>query len=174
MHGSRTTGTISRGWDTKKAAAFPGPMPHGPAAGTMGQPGKRVAWAPELLEQVCELLERVAPGGRFQWQNQQVVHFLIPSRDEPWITLDTKRPDALDLTLNGPKNAIGFGRVTELAWDRQLDDTREDRDQIKLRFRKPADLEKGDLVTFLQEVGNGGGRKWGRVSFSCGKRVEWV
>jgi hypothetical protein len=38
-----------------------------------------------------------------------------------------------------------------LAWDRQLDDTREDRDQIKLRFRKPGDLEKGDLVAFLQE-----------------------
>ncbi|MCL4207581.1 MAG: excinuclease ABC subunit UvrA [Pirellulaceae bacterium] len=114
-------------------------------------PGKRVAWGPELLEQVCDLLERVAPGGHFQWQNQQVVHFLIPSRDEPWATLHTKRPEALDLTLNGPKNAIGFGRVTDLAWDRQLDDTREDRDQIKLRFRKPPDLEKGDLFAFLQE-----------------------
>jgi hypothetical protein len=51
------------------------------------------------------------PGGSFQWQNQQVVHFLLPSaQNEPWVSLHTKRPEALDLTLYGPKNAIGFGR----------------------------------------------------------------
>jgi excinuclease ABC subunit A len=114
-------------------------------------PGKRVQWAPELLEQVCALLQHTAPGGRFQWQNQQVVHFVVGQRDEPWASLHTKRPEALDLTLSGPKNAIGFGRVTELAWDRQLDDTREQRDLIKLRFRDSGDLEKGDLAAFLQE-----------------------
>jgi hypothetical protein len=38
MHGCRTTGTISRGWNTEKAVAPPGPLPHGTAAGIMGQP----------------------------------------------------------------------------------------------------------------------------------------
>jgi excinuclease ABC subunit A len=114
-------------------------------------PRQPIHWKPELLEQVCELLEEVAPGGRFQWHNQLVVHYLLPERNEPWVSLHTKRPEALDLTLYGPKNAIGFGRVTELAWDRQLDDTREQRDLIKLRFRDSGDLQKGDLTAFLHE-----------------------
>lgn len=114
-------------------------------------PGKPVCWQPELLQRMCDLLENVAPGGQFQWHNQQVVHYLLPSRDEPWASLHTKRPEALDLTLVGPKNAIGFGRVTELGWDRQLDAVRAERDLIRLRFRDTSDLDKGDLADFLQE-----------------------
>jgi excinuclease ABC subunit A len=114
-------------------------------------PGKTIRWQPELLQRLCDLLETAAPDGQFQWQNQQVVHYLLPLRDEPWASLHTKRPEALDLTLIGPKNAIGFGRVTELGWDRQLDASRAERDLIRLRFRDESDLDKGDLVAFLQE-----------------------
>ncbi|MCH5374510.1 MAG: excinuclease ABC subunit A, partial [Planctomycetes bacterium] len=114
-------------------------------------PGRRVMWDAELLDKLCELLTDVAPGGEFQWNNQQIVHFVPEGLDEPWASLHTKRAEALDLTLSGPKNLIGFGRVTGLGWDRDLDGSREQRDLIKLRFRKPADLNKGDLPGFLRE-----------------------
>ena len=55
------------------------------------------------------------------------------------------------LILNGPKNVIGFGRVTGLAWDREFDDTRPDRDLIRLRFRTLDDVRQGDVIAFLQE-----------------------
>jgi excinuclease ABC subunit A len=96
----------------------------------------------------CGVDDRSPPSTR---QDQQVVHYLLPPRDDPWASLHTKRPEALDLTLIGPKNAIGFGRVTELGWDRQLDASRAERDLIRLRFRDESDLDKGDLVAFLQE-----------------------
>ena len=114
-------------------------------------PGKTIQWQPDVLQRMCDLLETVAPDGQFQWQNQQVVHYLLPPQDSPWASLHTKRPEALVLTLVGPKNAIGFGRVTELGWDRQLDSSRAERDLIRLRFRDASDLDKGDLVAFLQE-----------------------
>ena len=76
---------------------------------------------------------------------------LPPGHGEPWATLYTKKPASLDLFLIGPKNMIGFGRVASLAWDRDLDATRPDRDVIRLPFLKTADLKKGDLREFLRE-----------------------
>ena len=80
-----------------------------------------------------------------------LVHYTPPGQREPWVTILTKRPSSLDIVLNGPKNLVGFGRVTELAWDRELDDTRPERDLIWLKFRTLADLRKGDLEAFLQD-----------------------
>jgi hypothetical protein len=63
----------------------------------------------------------------------------------------TEKTPALDLCLQGPKNQVGFGRTTSLAWEREFDSTRPDRDIIKLRFRTVEDLQKGDLAGFLRE-----------------------
>ena len=114
-------------------------------------PGKRVVWPPELLERVLGLLDELAPDGQYQWGNQQLVHFLPPGLQQPWATLHTKKPAALELTLTGPKNMVGFGRVTGLAWDRELNGNHPKRDLIKLRFRTEDDVEKGDLFQFLSE-----------------------
>jgi len=114
-------------------------------------PGKRILWSTEVLEELCELLSDIAPGGQFLWNNQQLVHFIPKGRREPWASLLTKRLESLDLVLSSPKNLVGFGRVTELGWDRELDDTRPDRDLIRIKFRKVADLDKGDLVGFLKQ-----------------------
>ena len=77
--------------------------------------------------------------------------FTPAGHSEPWATLYTKKPASLDLFLFGPKNMIGFGRFASLAWDRDLDATRPDRDVVRLRFLKTADLKKGDLREFLRE-----------------------
>ncbi|MCU0874334.1 MAG: hypothetical protein MUE50_18525, partial [Pirellulaceae bacterium] len=114
-------------------------------------PGKRVAWDERVLEQLVRLLEEIAPDGQFQWTNQVLVPFTPAGHSEPWATLYTKKPASLDLFLFGPKNMIGFGRFASLAWDRDLDATRPDRDVVRLRFLKTADLKKGDLREFLRE-----------------------
>ncbi|MBC8872214.1 MAG: excinuclease ABC subunit UvrA [Planctomycetes bacterium] len=113
--------------------------------------GKRILWSTEVLEELCELLAGIAPGGQFLWNNQQLVHFIPEGHREPWASLHTKRTESVDLTLAGPKNLMGFGRVTALGWDREFDSTRPDRDLIRIKFRKVADLEKGDLEGFLRQ-----------------------
>ena len=74
-------------------------------------PGKTVAWDAEVLEELCEMLQQVAPGGQFLWNNQQLVHFMVPQQREPWATIHTKKPHALLLHLTGPKGKFGLGRL---------------------------------------------------------------
>jgi excinuclease ABC subunit A len=114
-------------------------------------PGKKVAWSVEVLEDLTELLGGAAEGAEFEWTNQQVVHVVLPGRREPWATLHTKRPDALQLSLTGPKDFVALGRIAGLARHRQLEPGKNGRDVIKLKFRTRQDLQRGDLAEFLSE-----------------------
>jgi excinuclease ABC subunit A len=114
-------------------------------------PGKNVAWSMELLEELCELLQDAAPEGQFLWNNQQLVHFMVPEQREPWATIQTKKPHALLLHLIGPKGRFGLGRVVELGSDRDLDDTRPSHDVVRLQFVEEQHLHRGDLEVFLKE-----------------------
>jgi excinuclease ABC subunit A len=114
-------------------------------------PGKTVAWPVEVLEELCELLQQVAPGGQFLWNNQQLVHYMVPQQREPWATIQTKKSHALLLHLIGPKGQFGLGRLLALGADRDLDDTRPDRDIVRLQFVEEDHLHRGDLEKFLRE-----------------------
>jgi excinuclease ABC subunit A len=114
-------------------------------------PGKNVAWSIELLEELCEMLREAEPQGQFLWNNQQLVHFMVPQQREPWATIQTKKPHALLLHLIGPKGRFGLGRVLELGADRALDDTRPNHDIVRLHFVEEQHLHRGDLETFLRE-----------------------
>jgi excinuclease ABC subunit A len=114
-------------------------------------PGKSVAWPTELLEELCELLKDNAPGGQFLWNNQQLVHYIPAGHREPWATIQTKKPHALLLHLIGPKGKFGKGRLLELGADRDLDDSREDRDIVRLQFVAEEHLHRGELDRFLAE-----------------------
>ena len=96
------------------------------------------------------LLTAAAPKGQFLWNNQQVVHLMVGGQREPWATLHTKRPAALELVLTGPKGRFALGRVANLAAEREFVPGPE-KDQIKLRFCTPEDLALGDLVALLKE-----------------------
>jgi excinuclease ABC subunit A len=114
-------------------------------------PSKRVLWEPEVLEELCELLSETAPGGQFLWNNQVLVHYMVRDQQEPWATLQTKRPESLNLVLRGPKGCVTFGRVARLARARELDASRPGYDSLKLAFRTLGDLSQGDLREFLKE-----------------------
>jgi len=114
-------------------------------------PGKKVTWPMELLEELLETLDDVAPKGQFLWNNKVLVHLMVAGGSEPWATVVTKRPDNVELVLNGPKGAFQLGRVSDLAAEQSLDNENEDRDRVRLYFRSLEDLEKGDLEGFLRE-----------------------
>lgn len=114
-------------------------------------PGKKVAWPMELLEELLETLDGVVPKGQFLWNNKVLVHLMVTGVSEPWATVVTKRPDNVELVLNGPKGAFQLGRVSDLASEQALDNEGDDRDRVRLYFRELEDLEKGDLEAFLRE-----------------------
>ncbi|NOY30815.1 MAG: excinuclease ABC subunit A, partial [Planctomycetes bacterium] len=113
-------------------------------------PGKKPQWRGEVLE---ELLERLsdASDGQLLWNNQQVVHLMVPEQRAPWASVYTKRLAGVDVVLNGPSGAFATGRIAELASQRAISAEDDDRDQVKLRFLAPEDLEQGDLSGFLEE-----------------------
>ncbi len=112
-------------------------------------PGKKPEWRGEVLE---ELLERLsdASGGQLLWNNQQVVHLMVPEQRAPWASVYTKRLAGVDVVLNGPAGAFATGRIASLASQRAIS-VEDDRDQVKFRFVAPEDLELGDLTDFLEE-----------------------
>ena len=113
-------------------------------------PGKPAVWDVELLEEVCERLSEAAPGGQFLWNNQQLVHLLVPEQREPWATIYTKRSVGIDLVLTGPQGNFALGRITELGADREFTSGAR-LDTLRLRFVTGDDLDKGDLREFLAE-----------------------
>jgi excinuclease ABC subunit A len=116
--------------------------------------GKSPQWPAELLEELCELLSQAAPDGQFLWNNQQLVHLLVPVQDSPWATILTKKAESVTLRLSGPKGHFALGRILHLGCDRSVKSGEDDKDVIRIRFRAPEDLyrthsEHGDLATFL-------------------------
>jgi excinuclease ABC subunit A len=114
-------------------------------------PGKKVFWDTEVLEDLCELLSETAPGAQFLWNNQQVVHLCVNGPGEPWATIHTKRPAALDLVLTGPKNKFTLGRVADLGHERELHTDRPDKDVLKFKFRESGEIVDSGLADFLRE-----------------------
>ena len=120
-------------------------------------PGKKPKWPTETLEELLERINEVASSNesasktQFLWNNQQVVHLIIPEQRQPWASVYTKRLGGVDLMLNGPSGAVATGRIAQLASQRGVAADGDNLDQIKLRFVAPEDLERGDLVDFLTE-----------------------
>ena len=116
--------------------------------------GRKREWAPSLLERLHGMLEETASDGNFVWNNQQVVHLFVPGQKEPWATLYTKKPQALELSLTGPSGQFTLGRVARLANRRRM--TAGARDTFKFQFTnldglRNADPEHGDFSAFLKE-----------------------
>jgi excinuclease ABC subunit A len=123
-------------------------------------PGKRIHWESDVLEELCELLAETAPQGQFLWNNQQVVHMFVNGPGEPWATIHTKQPAAVDLVLAGPKNRFALGRVAGLGCERELQTHRADKDIVKLKFRVADEIANGELADFLKEhLAAAGGRE---------------
>ncbi len=115
------------------------------------RPGAKIEWENEVLEHILELLAETAPQGQFLWNNKQVVPLYLPGVREPWAAVQTKKPEAVYLTLVGPKGRFPLGRLTGLGFDPELDAERPDRDHVRLKFRNEDDLQRGDLAGFLAE-----------------------
>jgi excinuclease ABC subunit A len=112
--------------------------------------GKPAAWDESLLKKVCDLLQKTAPDGTFQWNNKVSVNFRLPDVSYPWATLHTKRPDALALLINGPKGKIALGKALGLGFEQDMT-PKIGCDQLRLQFRAIDDLDVRKLGRFLKE-----------------------
>jgi excinuclease ABC subunit A len=103
------------------------------------------------LERLLGLLEKIAPEGEYVWGHKQVIPRYVEGQKEPWAAVQTKKADAVYLTLAGPKGRFALGRLTGLGHSPALDAERPEVDLVRLRFRSLEDLQRGDLAEFLKE-----------------------
>jgi len=115
------------------------------------QPGKKIRWNLEVLEELFEMLTEAAPGGQFLWNNQVLVHYYLPEGRDPWATVVTKRAEWVELGLRSAKGDFTMGRIAEIGVEPEFDASRSEYDLARLRFRTTEDLHRGNLAGLLEE-----------------------
>jgi excinuclease ABC subunit A len=113
-------------------------------------PGKPPRWETDVLEELCEAIKDAAPRGQFLWNNQQLVHVFVSEQSEPWATIHTKRPGAIELSLTGPRGHFALGRIVEMGTEREFQPGPK-RDIVRLRFVTSDHLDKGGFREFVAE-----------------------
>jgi excinuclease ABC subunit A len=121
----------------------------GEAASAAGRPAPGQRGANGQIAPATDSGPRTTP--QFLWNNQQLVHLMIPGQRSPWATVHTKRTAGVDLYLNGPAGAFATGRIADIAEKRAIESAGSGLDQVKLRFAAPEDLSRGGLAEFLAE-----------------------
>ena len=84
-------------------------------------PGKKIAWEPEVLEELLEMLQAAAPTAQFLWNNNQTVSAIAKGQRDPWARIATKKLNAVELALCGPKGHFTLGRVADLGSEPEFD-----------------------------------------------------
>jgi excinuclease ABC subunit A len=117
---------------------------------TKGFSTGEIVWKPSLLEKLRNLLTSIAPEGEFNWNNQTVVHLNLPGRKDPWITLQTKKPDGLWLQISGPPGSLTAGQVVDFATEVQHSSSG-GKETLRICFRQARQIEHPQLKVFLKE-----------------------
>ena len=111
--------------------------------------GKKVQWPEELLKEAYGMLCELAGDGNWEWTNKMLVHLTLEDHQRPWVTLNTKRSQALGLHVTGPKGSLSMGRIANLGFEPDLDATDPEVDVAQLNLTALDQLD--DLRTFLDE-----------------------
>jgi excinuclease ABC subunit A len=119
-------------------------MPKGFSAGP-------IQWNFRLLEELERLFTKLAPEGMWLWNHKQIVHFSIPQQREPWLSVQTKKPGSLWLHLNGPKDSVRLGRISEIATDASITDLGPRREVVHFKIKAVSELKRPALLQFFQE-----------------------
>ncbi|MEX0585285.1 MAG: excinuclease ABC subunit A, partial [Pirellulales bacterium] len=112
---------------------------------------KRVAWEPEVLEELVNTLESACPKGRYDWSNKQVVYVYAGEAEQPWAEVHTKRRGGVDLTLLSEPGRFALGRVATLGTKREVAAHRTGREVVRIRIDAIEQVRAPALREFLIE-----------------------
>ena len=111
-------------------------------------PDTEIQWDFKMLKKTCSLLSELAPGGEFVWNNKEVVHFVLPEQKQPWVILQTKKPDALWVNVCGPSGSLKLGQAIGLG-DSVNSEIDNGRDVIRMAMSSVEQIESKGLQKFL-------------------------
>ena len=114
------------------------------------EPDTEIQWDAKVLKTLCEVLNELAPGGEFEWKNKDAVHFSLPEQKQPWVTIETKKPDALWVHVMGPEGSLSLNQVRGLA-DSANSEVHGNRDVIRLAISSVDQVANERMSNFLNK-----------------------
>ena len=115
-------------------------------------PGQKRKWKMEVWEDLYQLMQDVLPDGNFLWNNKVLVHLYFPGGRVPWLTVTTKKAEALRLSINCPKGLMTAGRIAEFGNRRDFDSSAAKKDVAHIYFNKSEDIYTSDLEGYLRSL----------------------
>jgi excinuclease ABC subunit A len=97
-------------------------------------PGRAIAWPAETLSVFIQSVHQTSGEGRWRWDEQTHARYYLPGQDEPWITLHTKRPEALIAVLTGPPGFTPGNFKDSLPVPYQMTTRGETAEQLQISF----------------------------------------
>ena len=113
-------------------------------------PRKKIRWPMSLWQELHQQLESIADQATFEWGQKTQVHIRLPESREVWATVHTKRHEALQLELRGPKDAFTYGELIELGLPVELDTMPADYDKATFELSSLAGYKRSGLREFLE------------------------
>lgn len=113
-------------------------------------PGHKRQWKMEVWEDLYQMLQDVLPDGKFLWNNKVLVHLYLAGGRVPWLTVTTKKAEALKLSIRSPKGLMTAGRIAEFGSRRDFDSSASQQDVAHIYFNKSEDIYTSDLASYLR------------------------
>jgi excinuclease ABC subunit A len=112
-------------------------------------PGRTVVWPAETLSVFIQSVHQTSGEGRWRWDEQTNARFYLPGQEEPWITLHTKRPEALIAVLSGPRGFQPGGLKDSLPVPVQITSRGDSGEHLQISFtelQQPRDTSVKKLL----------------------------
>jgi excinuclease ABC subunit A len=121
--------------------------------------GKRVAWEPDVIEKLFNVLDDALPAREVDYANKQVVYYRRKGESEVWAAVHTKRRGGIDLLLFAEAGKYALGRIADFGRDREIEQHRNGREAVKIRFTQTKQVNAPAFKDFLREHARGQTRR---------------
>lgn len=108
------------------------------------------AWPLEMVDSIFDLMESIAGEDALTFEQPDRVSVRYPGANDLWAVLETKAPDALKLTIDGPGKAVDHGRLEGLDVHETAISERNGNTSVTIHLTDFDQLRSGKLRTFLQ------------------------
>jgi excinuclease ABC subunit A len=128
----------------------------------------KIAWKPQLLTEIFNILKRISSNTKFIWTNKTHVEIYRTNQKENhttkeindnntldqkflWVVVWTKQNEAVSLDITVASGAVTFERIKNLGDNSNIKNC-QDHDIIRLNFTNEVDLPKLELQQLLTET----------------------
>lgn len=113
---------------------------------------KRIHWDAAVLESLLDVLEPALDGCEPDWSNKTLITWK-DAAGSPRVEVQTKRREAVFLTLLTAPGRIALGQIADFGSDREITPHRSGQDAVRIEFRVPEEVDAGRLTALLRASG---------------------